>query len=330
MPRTLHLILAAVCSVPAPLVACGGSEATVGTTCRSGMGAGNGESRTAQCMPTESNDAAYDSTGAEQSDGASTADAIEATADRSTVADAESADDMAAKPCPFGRGPDMVSALAPDGTLFCVDTTEVTVTQYGQFLSAKGSDTSGQRPVCSFNHTFIPVGACAAGTPPDSPITCINWCDADAFCTWAGKRLCGSYQGGAQPAEAYPSASAWYLSCNDGDPTADGGISDSPLASSCNTSPNPAPVRSFPNCHGHSSPWDQVYDLIGNAAEFIDYSDAPGLGACPPSSFGCALAVGGGWGAAHDHAGCIEPQGIQVVGIDFATQSIGFRCCATP
>ena len=62
---------------------------------------------------------------------------------------------------------------------FYVDSTEVTVGQYLEFLDKRREDTGGQPSVCSWNTSFY------NGTPTnptDWPITNVDWCDARAFC----------------------------------------------------------------------------------------------------------------------------------------------------
>src|SRR5439155_13431616 len=59
-----------------------------------------------------------------------------------------------------------------------IDATEVTVGQYAAFLTAKGSDTSGQAAYCSWNTTYVP----AADWPRtvenyDMPVAWVDWCD---------------------------------------------------------------------------------------------------------------------------------------------------------
>ena len=61
--------------------------------------------------------------------------------------------------CPGTAGPSMVRV--PAG--FCVDSTEVTSAQYDAFLTARGSDVSGQPASCTANTTFAPNTADFAG-----------------------------------------------------------------------------------------------------------------------------------------------------------------------
>jgi hypothetical protein len=223
---------------------------------------------------------------------------LDASADRGPVA------------CPTGRGPDMALLPAPEAGSFCIDTTEVTMAQYQDFLAADASP--GLPSVCAKSGAFAPQACAQNSYDPvgraDYPVTCVNWCDAYAFCQWAGKELCGTFSG--QPMLQAWSDSPWTWTCNSG--TIAGGNG---LEAYCNFGPAIQPVKSSPQCHGDGGSWSEVYDLLGNAAEFVSFSPRAGS---PPGI------IGGGAAFAGD---CDIAQGND----NYATTqyNIGFRCCAT-
>jgi len=102
---------------------------------------------------------------------------------------------------------------------FCIDAFEVTQREYGKFLEAMAGDASTQIAECAGNTTFAP-GTCQnfrfdVGT--DYPMACIDWCDANAYCAWKGKRLCGLTDGGAVPHDQnlYNTTSdQWFAACS--------------------------------------------------------------------------------------------------------------------
>ena len=70
----------------------------------------------------------------------------------------------------------------------CVDNTEVTEGQYRDFLTAMSGNYAGQPAICSWNVDY--------GQPLDNyglnfPRNFVDYCDAAAYCKWAGKRICG-------------------------------------------------------------------------------------------------------------------------------------------
>jgi formylglycine-generating enzyme len=107
---------------------------------------------------------------------------------------------------------------------FCVDATEVTNAAYRRFLAASPNP-SAQESICQWNADFnFDDGA---GGPDvcktrhkedDYPATCVNWCDAHAFCKSLGKHLCGKMHGGPNPDSAYADAarSEWFDACSKG------------------------------------------------------------------------------------------------------------------
>jgi len=87
-------------------------------------------------------------------------------------------------------GPAMVEL--PEG--FCIDTTEVTRSQYEVWLATSPS-TSGQISDCTCNDSY--ESSCPWGDPEwppgsqgDHPVVCVDWCDAYAYCQAVGKHLC--------------------------------------------------------------------------------------------------------------------------------------------
>jgi formylglycine-generating enzyme len=167
------------------------------------------------------------------------------------------------------RGPTMAKA-----TSYYIDSTEVTKAQYDVFLTAKGTDTSGQVAACSWNKSYAPNGA-AVDDP--RPIVNVDWCDAAAYCAWADKRLCGAIGGGSVAAADLndPAKAQWYLACagaaNERYPY--GGFTQK--ADYCNEyfSGYMADAGKFNKCEGH---YAGIFDLVGNAAEWMDSCDTAG------------------------------------------------------
>jgi hypothetical protein len=160
------------------------------------------------------------------------------------------------------RGPALVSV----GSFF-IDATEVTVAQYGAFLLAKNGDVSGQSEVCSWNQSYWDDDEHPIMAPPNQPIADVDWCDAAAYCSWAGMHLCGRIGGGPLArAEVFdPTLDQWYVAC--GGPS--GGTHPNNNAM-CNSSSGVAEVASYPGCEGY---YPGLFDMEGNVAEWVDGCD---------------------------------------------------------
>jgi ELWxxDGT repeat protein len=217
---------------------------------------------------------------------------------------------------------------------YCVDSTEVTNAQYAAFLAAKGSDVTGQVASCAFNTSYEPLatGSCNPSLydptgRADYPVVCVNWCDAVAYCAWAGKRLCGSTGGG--PTSPYYFANAkenqWMNACSGGAQHAYP-YGDTYRAGTCVDgaygdagSPGLRPVLEARGCEGG---FPGIFGMSGNAAEWED-ACVRGLG--DPSMDTC-YARGGSMTD-------FDPSSLSCTGYgyntrQFAYPSFGFRCCA--
>lgn len=197
--------------------------------------------------------------------------------------------------CPSGRGPTMVHVEGPrDGRAYCIDTTEVTNAQYEAFL-ASIPDPADQPIECAgSNSSFTPDRWPRPTDRSDEPVRDVDWCDARAFCAWAGKRLCSLTDGttvGGSDDERDPNRSEWVHACSAGDVTiVDCGVGIETVASR-------------PCCQANG-----VYDLIGNVDEWT--GTCSGEDCIVHRSFQCDSTSSR---EKHDH-----------------DSDLGFRCCADP
>jgi formylglycine-generating enzyme required for sulfatase activity len=205
---------------------------------------------------------------------------------------------------------------------FCIDSTEVTNGQYDAFL-ADNPSLGGQPAACSWNSTYLPGnGWTFDPSQADFPIANVDWCDAYAFCKWAGKRLCGKVGGGSVPFADFSGAdNEHYLACSNG------GSRIYPYGNTfdmnaCNGLERQLghTVATGTGCQGGVS---GLFDMAGNVEEWQDGCDG---------NTGASDACLNGAGA-FDYG--TPPQGTRC---DFADSDrrdaefsdVGVRCCANP
>jgi formylglycine-generating enzyme len=228
---------------------------------------------------------------------------------------------------PGPRGPQMVALPG-----FSIDATEVTRGQYANFLATQPSALTQARRCSEWNGDFRPVfdWPPAAGDL-DLPVVGVDWCDAYAFCLWAGKRLCGRIGGGALGFDEFADAtqSEWYWACSLGGlrnypygDTFDGGACNGYALRRGTT----VPVGSLPGCRSNDF---AVFDLSGNVEEWEDAcadSADPGL---PSRSDEVECRLRGGSFGENDSL-YLRCQAHERVGTwrHSTSNDIGFRCCS--
>ncbi len=224
--------------------------------------------------------------------------------------------------CPRGlAGPSLVKVESASGP-YCIDSTEVTNGQYEAFVNAQGSVTP-----------HIPFDGCLGVTSllPDMPLPGagnedfpkgrVSWCQAQAYCAWAGKRLCGKVGGGPIVDSLLNNAkfAQWFNACSSG------GTRNFPYG--MNYDPNkcvgppadggrlgPTPAGSNRACEGG---FPGIFDMSGNLWEFVDNCNGP-------TAANACTACGGGFDAPPDQFGCSF---CRTWGRTAFATDIGFRCC---
>jgi len=232
----------------------------------------------------------------------------------------------------------LVLSKQPDGTCYWIDKTEVTVEQYSAFLTKHAQPTAWDSTCSWKTEPSDPMHAttddtCVASTSSESepfratkPIRCIDWCDARAFCNWAGGDLCGgTINGGAVEPQDLPDE--WGEACSaDGLPYVNGAM---PVLGLCNSGVpagqclqllkqydcGAVDVSLLSGCVGPSG----TVDMIGNVAEWViscGYSDGGPDTLCQYR--------GGSFVDTLDAATCY---GLESAPRVTRARTIGLRCC---
>ncbi|MBX3209214.1 MAG: SUMF1/EgtB/PvdO family nonheme iron enzyme [Labilithrix sp.] len=209
--------------------------------------------------------------------------------------------------CPGSGGPCAVRA-GPT----CIDATEVTVADFRAFTESVQGTTLEVGAPCP------PVTVGLLGARPDEslPMTQVSFCEARAFCAWAGKRLCGKVGGGPIPTTGPSSGpttqqAAWFNACTGG--TAD----PHPLLSDggCQLGAS-GPRAAGSGCQGGVR---GLVDMVGNVWEWIEYVGERD-GATP-----AVFMIGGGYGHPPTSTTCGS---LVQATLPFRGPDVGFRCCS--
>jgi formylglycine-generating enzyme required for sulfatase activity len=223
----------------------------------------------------------------------------------------------AAVPCPGSEGPNPVRVGA-----YCIDATEVTNGHYKRFLASNPS-TGGLPGVCAFKTSFVPLG----GWPPpvdrdDSPVGYVDWCSAQAYCAWAGKRLCGAIGGGASSVDmaANKDVDQWFAACSAGGTRGFPYGGNAYMSGRCNDLElgigAPLPVANRNMCVGGSP---GIYDMDGNLWEWED-----GCTGQSGAMDNCLIRGGSFAYSGATYGPCATHRGIERAS---GFVDVGFRCC---
>lgn len=228
-------------------------------------------------------------------------------------------DGAVSPPCPARAGPVPVRI---EGA-YCIDSTEVTVEQYQQFVNQVAPDAAGWPAGCGAKTNFTPRPWPPDAGTPQHPVTGVDWCDAYVFCKWAGKELCGALGGGAVSVaqSSLADRSQWTRACTAG------GTRNFPYGSvfeagACNqmgdASSKTAEVKSFTRCQGG---FEGIFDMVGNVSEWENACATPD-GASPSLNDLCQTRGGGAdFPDAQCSSGTAAARGTP-------WRLRGFRCCS--
>lgn len=221
--------------------------------------------------------------------------------------------------CPDQHGSPMVR-LPPEAGGFCIDAHETTRGEYAEFLEA--AEDVEQIEECAWNLSFEPTEG-QNDTDMNLPVVGVDFCDAHAYCTWAGKRMCGAIGGGSTDFEAFadPTVSQWQAACSRGGTRAFpyGNTYDGSLCNGADYSADQDATIAVgeSQCVGG---YEGIFDMSGNVWEwedscFTDMTD---------DLVKCRLR-GGEFSNPEGFLRC--DYGGFYITRDFTTNSIGIRCC---
>jgi sulfatase modifying factor 1 len=162
-----------------------------------------------------------------------------------------------------------------DGGGYLIDATETTVAEYAEFLAIE-FDPSVLGPRCDWKIGFEPSSwdEQLQGDPA-RPVTRIDWCDAENYCRWSGRHLCGTIGGTpAMLGDAENPNGEWYDACSGGTNLLYpyGAIYDATACNGLDLANNDAvTVASLALCQGGLP---GLFDMSGNVWEWTNACDA--------------------------------------------------------
>lgn len=225
--------------------------------------------------------------------------------------------------CPSDKpGPKLVYVAGA-----CIDETEVTNAQYEEYWAQRSAD-EPRVNACSGVAAESGTGnnTCFSGQNANYAVACVGWCDASAYCAWAGKRLCRGL--GNKPLnwqDRDTQADEWMVACTNGGTQqyATGATWDPNAGCQTMDAKNAGPVPVDQGCTAPSG----VHHLAGNVAEWLDICET--TSSDDGASASCAL---GG------ESFTLRPNGVlagqcTAMGQYVRTTTrpdVGFRCCADP
>jgi formylglycine-generating enzyme required for sulfatase activity len=148
----------------------------------------------------------------------------------------------------------------------------------------------------------------------------VDWCDAYAYCQWAGKRLCGRIGGGPLGFDEIADAtqSQWHRACSAGgtQPYPYGDVYDRDACNGVERGAGDAlPVGQLADCEGG---YPGIFDLSGNIWEWEDACDGfDGASNCRMRG-----------GSFNDVAFGLRCSADPIPGRLSHANDLGFRCCA--
>jgi formylglycine-generating enzyme len=210
----------------------------------------------------------------------------------------------------------MVFIVAKKGS-FCIDAHEVSRSDYAAFVSLKSGDVSGQGPKSLWNKTYVPQAALVGGDV--MPIVGVDACDAEAYCSYAGKRLCGRIGGGPLETNTPPEENEWLIACS-GDGALRYPYGPSYVEGKCAATPDAGANHSAVSPNACEGGYSGLYDMVGNVWEWVNRTQ--NVSANGPYEDGVNF-VGGAYGYGADTK-CDTVSGS---GRSYQAADVGFRCC---
>ncbi len=231
----------------------------------------------------------------------------------------------------------------------CMDKTEVSRADYAKFLASapatgKG-ECVGRKPAAPRADCSTRLPACSGANCERLPQTCIDYCDAQTYCEWAGKTLCGTADGKMLTSAQIPDTwqNVWSRACKNktspSDPGTKYSFGNDANTDACNIGDRagtgcsrpadactPLESGTLATCRGVGT-YEGIYDLGGNAAEFVYGVITDDQGSKRASFFG---------GDYRDFIkdqprilSCEGTDGTSGFLLDRVETFLGFRCCAT-